>query len=114
MRLRKVIQNAVPNKSVVRQYNRDDLKTCINEVVYALPPYKALISYYMQFIVKDFIYENYPRTLKGVTTSSKVKDIFYLKCDEYVLRSLPLLNGDKMRFRSGKPNKAVMPKRKGE
>lgn len=98
MKLKRVILNSVRGKSVVRKYSKEDLRTVVEEVVYALPPLSALTFYYMQFILKDFATYKYPKYIKGTYKSSKVSKVFYLNMDDYILMSFPYTNGEEWKF----------------
>ena len=112
MKFRRIIKNGTRKTSVVQKFNKDDLKTPIEEVTYAMPPLPALTYYYMQFIMKDFAWEKYPRYIQGTIRSSKVKDVYYYdKLDGIVIRSSPYTFGEKWKFHS-KPKKSKLPERK--
>ena len=112
MKFRRIIKNGTRKTSVVQKFNKDDLKTPIEEVTYAMPPLPALTYYYMQFIMKDFAWEKYPRYIQGTIRSSKVKDVYYYdKLDGIVIRSSPYTYGEKWKFHS-KPKKSKLPERK--
>lgn len=112
MKFRRIIKNGTRKTSVVQKFNKDDLKTPIEEVTYAMPPLPALTYYYMQFIMKDFAWERYPRYIQGTIRSSKVKDVYYYdKIDGIVIRSSPYTYGEKWKFHS-KPKKSKLPERK--
>ena len=112
MKFRRIIKNGTRKTSVVQKFNKDDLKTPIEEVTYAMPPLPALTYYYMQFIMKDFAWERYPRYIQGTIRSSKVKDVYYYdKLDGIVIRSSPYTYGEKWKFHS-KPKKSKLPERK--
>lgn len=112
MKFRRIIKNATTKTSVVQKFNKDDLKTPIEEVTYAMPPLPALTYYYMQFVAKDFAWEKYPRYIPGTIRSKKVKDVFYYdKIDGIVIRSSPYTYGEKWKFHS-KPKKSKLPERK--
>ena len=112
MKFRRIIKNGTRKTSVVQKFNKDDLKTPIEEVTYAMPPLPALTYYYMQFIMKDFAWERYPRYIQGTIRSSKVKDVYYYdKLDGIVIRSSPYTYGEKWKFHS-KPKKSELPERK--
>lgn len=112
MKFRRIIKNGTRNTSVVQKFNKDNLKTPIEEVTYAMPPLLALTYYYMQFIMKDFSWEKYPRYIQGTIRSSKVKDVYYYdKLDGIVIRSSPYTYGEKWKFHS-KPKKSKLPERK--
>ena len=112
MKFRRIIKNGTRKTSVVQKFNKDDLKTPIEEVTYAMPPLPALTYYYMQFIMKDFAWEKYPRYIQGTIRSSKVKDVYYYdKLDGIVIRSSPCTYGEKWKFHS-KPKKSKLPERK--
>lgn len=112
MKFRRIIKNGIRNRSVVQKFNKDDLKTPIEEMIYAMPPLPALTYYYMQFIVKDFAWERYPKYIEGTIRSSKVKDVYYYdKLDGIVIRSSPYTFGEKWKFHS-KPKKSKLPERK--
>ena len=112
MKFRRIIKNGPRKTSVVQKFNKDDLKTPIEEVTYAMPPLPALTYYYMQFIMKDFAWEKYPRYIQGTIRSSKVKDVYYYdKLDGIVIRSSPYTYGEKWKFHS-KPKKSKLPERK--
>ena len=42
MKFRRIIKNGTRKTSVVQKFNKDDLKTPIEEVTYAMPPLPAL------------------------------------------------------------------------
>ena len=112
MKFRRIIKNGTRKTSVVQKFNKDDLKTPIEEVTYAMPPLPALTYYYMQFIMKDFAWERYPRYIQGTIRSSKVKDVYYYdKLDGIIIRSSPYTYGEKWKFHS-KPKKSKLPERK--
>ena len=112
MKLRRVILNSVRGKSVVQKFNRGDMKTPIEEVVYAMPPLPALTHYFMQFIIKDYAWERYPKYIQGTLKSREVCHVFYYdKLEDYVIRSSPYCGEDKWRFHK-KPKKSVLPERK--
>ena len=112
MKFRRIIKNGTRNTSVVQKFSKDDLKTPIEEVTYAMPPLPALTYYYMQFIMKDFAWEKYPRYIQGTIRSSKVKDVYYYdKLDGIIIRSSPYTFGEKWKFHS-KPKKSKLPERK--
>lgn len=112
MKFRRIIKNGTRKTSVVQKFSEDDLKTPIEEVTYAMPPLPALTYYYMQFIMKDFAWERYPRYIQGTIRSSKVKDVYYYdKLDGIVIRSSPYTYGEKWKFHS-KPKKSKLPERK--
>ena len=112
MKFRRIIKNGTRKTSVVQKFNKDDLKTPIEEVTYAMPPLPALTYYYMQFIMKDFAWERYPRYIQGTIRSSKVKDVYYYdKLEGIVIRSSPYTYGEKWKFHS-KPKKSKLPERK--
>ena len=112
MKFRRIIKNGTRKTSVVQKFNEDDLKTPIEEVTYAMPPLPALTYYYMQFIMKDFAWERYPRYIQGTIRSSKVKDVYYYdKLDGIIIRSSPYTYGEKWKFHS-KPKKSKLPERK--
>ena len=112
MKFRRIITNGTRKTSVVHKFNKDDLKTPIEEVTYAMPPLPALTYYYMQFIMKDFAWERYPRYIQGTIRSSKVKDVYYYdKLDGIFIRSSPYTYGEKWKFHS-KPKKSKLPERK--
>ena len=112
MKFRRIIKNGTRKTSVVQKFNKDDLKTPIEEVTYAMPPLPALTYYYMQFIMKDFAWERYPKYIQGTIRSSKVKDVYYYdKLDGIIIRSSPYTYGEKWKFHS-KPKKSKLPERK--
>ena len=112
MKFRRIIKNGTRKTSVVQKFSEDDLKTPIEEVTYAMPPLPALTYYYMQFIMKDFAWERYPRYIQGTIRSSKVKDVYYYdKLDGIIIRSSPYTYGEKWKFHS-KPKKSKLPERK--
>ena len=111
-KFRRIILNANYGKSVVQKFNRGDMKHPIHEVVYAMPTLSALTYYYMQFILKDFMWEKYPRYIEGTVKSSKVYGVFYYdKIEDVIIRSSPYCGGEKWRFHK-KPKKSVLPERK--
>lgn len=99
MRLRKVILNSIPKKAVVQKFNEKDMTHPVESVVYAMHPCQALVFYFMQFVLKDFAYEKYPKYIEGTTKSSKVKDVFYYdRIEGIVIRASPYTGGEKWRF----------------
>lgn len=88
------------------------MQTPIEEVVYAMSPLPALTHYFMQFIMKDYMWEKYPRYIQGTLRSNKVYNVFYYdKLEDYVIRSSPYCDGDRWKFHK-KPHKSVLPERK--
>lgn len=111
MRLRKVILNSIPKKAVVQKFNEGDMTHPVETVVYGMHPCQALVFYFMQFILKDFAYEKYPRYIEGTTKSAKVKDVFYYDSIEgIIIRASPYTGGEKWRFHKYK--KVKVPDRK--
>lgn len=111
-KFRRIILNANYGKSIVQKFNRGDMKHPIHEVVYAMPTLPALTYYYMQFVLKDFLWEKYPRYIEGTVKSSKVYGVFYYdKIEDVIIRSSPYCGGEKWRFHK-KPKKSVLPERK--
>lgn len=111
-KFRRIILNANYGKSIVQKFNRGDMKHPIHEVVYAMPTLPALTYYYMQFVLKDFLWEKYPRYIEGTVKSSKVYGVFYYdKIEDIIIRSSPYCGGEKWRFHK-KPKKSVLPERK--
>lgn len=111
-KFRRIILNANYGKSIVQKFNRGDMKHPIHEVVYAMPTLPALTYYYMQFVLKDFMWEKYPRYIEGTAKSSKVYGVFYYdKIEDVIIRSSPYCGGEKWRFHK-KPKKSVLPERK--
>lgn len=111
MKFRRIIINSVPGKSVVQKFNKDDMRTPLETVVYAMPPFPALTYFFMQFVIRDFAWEKYPKYINGTFQSKKVKNVFYCENGDYVIRSSPYTEEGKWRFHK-KPNKAVLPERK--
>lgn len=111
-KFRRVILNANYGKSIVQKFNRGDMKHPIHEIVYAMPTLSALTYYYMQFVLKDFMWEKYPRYIEGTVKSSKVYGVFYYdKIEDVIIRSSPYCGGEKWRFHK-KPKKSILPERK--
>lgn len=111
-KFRRVILNANYGKSVVQKFNKGDMKNPIHEVVYAMPALPALTYYYMQFILKDFLWEKYPRYIEGTVKSAKLYGVFYYdKIEDIVIRSSPYCGDEKWKFHK-KRKKAVLSERK--
>lgn len=112
MKLRRVILNSVQGKSVVQKFKKSDMRTPLEEVVYAMPALSALTYYFMQFVIKDYAWEKYPKYIQGTVKSRKVCGVFYYdKLEDYVIRSSPYTREDKWRFHK-KSKKSVLPERK--
>lgn len=112
MRLRRVILNSVRGKSIVQKFNKGNMQTPIEEVVYVMSPLPALTHYFMQFIMKDYMWEKYPRYIQGTLRSNKVCNVFYYdKLEDCIIRSSPYCDGDKWKFHK-KSHKSVLPERK--
>lgn len=112
MMLRRVILNSVHGKSIVQKFKKSDMRTPLEEVVYAMPALPALTYYFMQFVIKDYAWEKYPKYIQGTVKSRKVCGVFYYdKLEDYIIRSSPYTREEKWRFHK-KSKKSALPKRK--
>lgn len=88
------------------------MRTPLEEVVYAMPALPALTYYFMQFVIKDYAWEKYPKYIQGTVKSRKVCGVFYYdKLEDYIIRSSPYTREEKWRFHK-KYKKSVLPERK--
>lgn len=95
-KFKRVIRNALKGTSIVDMFSKEDMSIPVKTVTYHFNSYKALIYFYMQFIIKDYIWERYPRYIKCIFESRKIKDVWYFNLGDYVIRSRPSTDGEKL------------------
>ena len=94
-KFKRVIRNALKGTSIVDMFSKEDMSIPVKTVTYHFNSYKALIYFYMQFIIKDYIWERYPRYIKCIFESRRIKDVWYFNLGDYVIRSRPSTDGEK-------------------